>query len=91
MVWDGQSLFQWHVNRKIFPNEHLTADQKKRTGYFQFHQGNWYLVNEAMPQMKNLTTNMPVSIGESVKLTEGLQLLLSPEDGGRLIQVQLVG
>jgi hypothetical protein len=26
MVWDGQSLFSWHVNRLLFPNEHLKAD-----------------------------------------------------------------
>lgn len=91
MVWDGQSLFQWHVNRKIFPNEHVTPDQKRRAGYFQLHNGDWYLVNEAMPQMKNVTTGTRIAIGENVKLTEGLQILLSPDEGGRLIQVQLVG
>jgi serine/threonine protein kinase len=90
MVWDGQSLFPWHVNRKIFPNEHLAADQRKRTGYFQLHQGDWYLVNEAMPQMRDVTRKADVPIGGNVKLTDGAQILLSAEDGGRLIQVQLV-
>lgn len=90
MVWDGQSLFPWHVSRKVFPNEKLTPDQKKRVGYFQLHQGEWYLVNEGMPQMQDVATKKDVPIGGNVKLTDGSQFLLSREDGGRLIQVQLV-
>jgi serine/threonine protein kinase len=90
MVWDGQSLFPWHVSRLIFPNEHLPQQQRKRVGYFQLHQGDWYLVNEGMPQMYDLATKKDVAIGEHVKLSDGSQYLLSRQDGGRLIQVQLV-
>ena len=90
MVWDGQSLFPWHVNRKIFPNEHLTPDQRQRVGYFQRHQGDWFLVNEGMPQMHDVGAKKDVPIGGNVKLTDGAQVLLSREDGGRLIHVQLV-
>ena len=90
MVWDGQSLFPWHVNRKIFPNEHLSTDEKKRVGYFQLHQGDWYLVNEGMPDMHDLLTKTDIPIGGNVKLEDGKQLLLSRADGGRLIQVQMV-
>ncbi|MBF0623476.1 MAG: kinase [Magnetococcales bacterium] len=90
MVWDGQSLFPWHVNRKVFPNEHLTPEQKKRVGYFQLHQDDWYLINEGMPQMHDVAAKKDVPIGRHVKLTDGSQFLLSREDGGRLIQVQLV-
>jgi serine/threonine protein kinase len=90
MVWDGQSLFPWHVNRTVFPNEHLTAEQKKRVGYFQLHNGEWFLVNHGMPQMYDVVAKRDVPIGGHVKLTDGAQYLLSREDGGRLIQVQLV-
>ena len=90
MVWDGQSLFPWHVNRTIFPNERLSADQKRRVGYFQLHQGDWHLVNEAMPEMYDLAAKANVPIGANAKLSDGSQFLLSKEDGGRLIQVQLV-
>lgn len=90
MVWDGQSLFPWHVNRKVFPNEHLTSDQRKRIGYFQRHQGEWFLVNEGMPQMHDVGNKRDVPIGGNVKLSDGAQVLLSREDGGRLIHVQLV-
>ncbi|WP_413204209.1 helix-hairpin-helix domain-containing protein [Rhodospirillum sp. A1_3_36] len=90
MVWDGQSLFPWHVNRKVFPNEHLTPDQKKRVGYFQFYNGVWVLVNEGMPQMRDVAAKKDVPIGGYVALTDGAQFLLSADEGGRLIQVQLV-
>lgn len=90
MVWDNQSLFPWHVNRRLFPNEHLPADQRKRVGYFQKHQGEWHLVNEAMPTMHDVDAKRDVPIGGNVKLTDGAKLLLSREEGGRLIHVQLV-
>jgi hypothetical protein len=91
MVWDGQSLFAWHVNREVFPNEHLDEASKKRVGYFQLNTGDWYLVNEGMPSMKNVSTGVEIAIGERVMLEEGTQILLSPNEGGRLIQVQLAG
>lgn len=90
MVWNGQSLFPWHVSRKVFPNEHLPPEQRRRVGYFQLHQGNWYLVNEAMPTMHDVTAKKDVPLGGNVLLADGSQFLLSREDGGRLIQVQLV-
>lgn len=89
MVWNGQSLFPWHVNRNLIPNENTTADQKKRVGYFQLHKDDWYLVNERMPQMRDVSAQKDVPIGGHVRLTEGAQILLSSEDGGRLAQVQL--
>jgi serine/threonine protein kinase len=90
MVWDGQSLFPWHVTRKIFPNEHLTPDQRRRVGYFQQHRGEWFLVNEGMPQMHDVIAKRDVPVGGSIKLADGAQVLLSREDGGRLVHVQLV-
>ncbi|GGN60401.1 kinase [Novosphingobium indicum] len=90
MVWDGQSLFPWHVNRFVFPGEKLSPEQKKRVGYFQLHQGDWYLVNTGMPQMYDAVAKMDIPINDSVKLSDGGQILLSREDGGRLVQVQIV-
>lgn len=91
MVWDGQSLFPWHVDRTVFPNEHLDQTLRKRVGYFRAHEGAWYLVNEAMPGMRDLTRGVEVPVGEAVELTEGAQILLSPHPGGRLVSVQLAG
>lgn len=91
MVWNGQSLFPWHANRKIFPNEHLEDDQKSRVGYFQEHQGTWYLVNEALPGMKDVTSGKDIPLKGHVTLTDGAQILLDQDEGGRLVQVQIAG
>jgi DNA-binding helix-hairpin-helix protein with protein kinase domain len=91
MVYNGVRLYSWHVNRRIFPNEKLTEEQKKPVAYFQFHDGHWYLVNQTLQTMKDITDNKKaVAPGATVQLTDHRQLLLSEEEGGRLLQVQLV-
>jgi serine/threonine protein kinase len=89
MVWTGQSLFAWHANRSITPNERLTPEQMQRVGYFVSHEGAWWLVNEGLPELMQAPTRTPIAIGEKVKLEEGLQLLLSQQEGGRLAVVQM--
>lgn len=90
MVFTNQSLFPWHVNRNIAPNEKLTPDQRQRVGYFVLHNDRWFLVNEKMPELFNATTNSAVAIGDKVELSEDLKLLLTRAEGGRLLHVQLV-
>jgi len=91
MVYDGVRLYSWHVNRRIFPNEKLTPEQKKSLAVFQFHNGQWYLKNQTLNSMKDITdSKRSVAPGEAIQLTDGRQILLSEEEGGRLIQVQLV-
>lgn len=90
MVYTNQSLFPWHVNRNIAPNERLQSEQKQRAGYFVYHNEHWYLVNERMPELYNATTGTAVGIGDKVELVEDLRLLLARGEGGRLVQVQLV-
>ena len=91
MVYNGVRLYSWHVSRKIFPNEKLTPEQKQPVAYFQFHNGNWFLVNQTLQGMKDITDNKKsIAPGAAVQLTDGRQILLSEEDGGRLVQVQLV-
>jgi serine/threonine protein kinase len=90
MVYSNQSLFPWHIDRDIAPNERLTDQQKKRVGYFVLHQNIWYLVNENMPNLMDVVTKKAISPGDKVQLTDGLQLLLSRATGGRLVVVQMV-
>lgn len=90
MVYSGQSLFPWHANRNLVPNEKLRADFKKRVGYFLFHEDAWYLVNEALPDLFDAKTKTPIPVGGRVELVDGGQILLSKENGGRLVVVQLV-
>ncbi|WP_295387934.1 lipopolysaccharide kinase InaA family protein [uncultured Thiodictyon sp.] len=91
MVYTNQSLFEWHVNRHLAPNERLTEAQKVRVGYFVFHQGTWWLVNERLPHCRDLSAGRDIAVGERVALRDGLQLLLSRESGGRLALVQMAG
>lgn len=93
MVYANQSIFPWHTNRNVVPNERLTDEQKKREGYFVLHNNAWYLVNERMSDLMDLTDSNNkklIPIGGKVELTEGKQLLFSKQDGGRLAVVQLV-
>ena len=40
--------------------------------------------------MKDVGENMDIPVDSAVELSEGRQILLSKEDGGRLVIVQLV-
>lgn len=90
MVYNNQYLYQWHVNRNISPNEKLTDQQKKPVGYFVLHQGKWLLINQTLNDLEDKTNGKKILIGGAVELTDSKQILLSKEDGGRLIIVQMV-
>lgn len=90
MVWSGQSLFPWHVNRLIAPNERTPENLKKRVGYFVLHNEQWWLVNENMHNLLSLPEKKPIAIGDKIELSDGAQFILSTEDGGRLVVVQLI-
>ncbi|WPL19683.1 kinase [Thiorhodovibrio winogradskyi] len=90
MVWTGQSLFPWHANNRIAPNERLSEEQKRRVGYFVLHQERWWLVNESLPDLMDATTKTPIPSGSQLEIKDGQQILLAREDGGRLAVVQMV-
>jgi len=90
MVYDKQYLYPWHVNKFVAPNETLTAEQKKPVGYFVFHGGKWLFVNQKLTDLEDKSEGKKIPIGQAVELTDGKQILLSKEEGGRLIIVQLV-
>ena len=89
MVYNNQYLFQWHVNRNIARNEKLSNEQKVPVGYFTFHQDKWVLVNQKLTSLKDLTENIEVPIGAMVELTDGKKLLLSKEEGGRVVMITM--
>ena len=89
MVYNNQYLFQWHVNRNVVRNEKLTDEQKIPVGYFTFHEGKWVLVNQKLTSLVDKTEEKEIPIGSMVELTNGKKLLLSKEDGGRVILITL--
>jgi serine/threonine protein kinase len=89
MTYNNQYLFQWHVNRNIVRNERLSAEQKIPVGYFTFHEGKWVFVNQKLTSLKDLTEDKEVAVGTMVDITDGKKLLLSNEDGGRIVIVTM--
>ncbi|MEH8968845.1 hypothetical protein RAG00_27885, partial [Klebsiella variicola subsp. variicola] len=84
----GQEMFKTMIQ---FPNhERTTDDQKKRVGYFVFHNDQWWLVNEGLSGLISLPDRKTVGIGEKLLLEDNTQFILSSEDGGRLVVVQLL-
>ena len=94
MVFNGQSLSRWHVTKKVFPNEKLTPKDKVRQAYFQVFNGRWILVNEKLQSLYEIMPDKSKVLkkpGEYIVLEEGKNILLSTEEGGRLINVQMAG
>jgi hypothetical protein len=90
VVYSNLSLFQWHIDRDVAPNERILDEQKRRVGYFVFHDQRWYLVNEAMPELTELANKSVIAIGARLALDDAMQLLTSKKPGGRLFVVQMV-
>ena len=89
MVYNNQYLFEWHVNRNLIRNEKLTAAQKVPVGYFTFHNNKWVLVNQKLTSLVDKTEDKEIPIGAMVELTDGKKLLLSKEDGGRVVVITM--
>lgn len=90
VVFNNLSLFPWHSEYGVIPNEKLPPEMKRRVGYFVLHLGTWYLVNESIPNLYDLTNKSDIPMGSNVALSEGLQLLTSKNINGRLILVQFL-
>lgn len=89
VVYNNQYLFPWHVNRNIVRNERLTTEQKTPVGYFTFYKGRWVLVNQKLDSLKDVTENKEIPVNSLVDITEGKKLLLSDQEGGRVIMVSM--
>jgi serine/threonine protein kinase len=89
MVYHNQYLFQWHVNKNIIRNERLSAEQKVPVGYFTFHNNKWVFVNQKLTSLVDKTENIDIPIGGMLELADGKQILLSKEEGGRVMLITL--
>lgn len=104
MVWDGQSVFPYHVDRSVFPNENLAEANKKRVGYFQIQKGGWVLVNEGLSELQEVVpdqaqaaaggpisnTKRPVPVGGGIELKTGTMILFGNSDSNLLARVTVV-
>ncbi len=90
MVYHNQYLFKWHISRNVIRNENLSEQDKKPLGYFTFHNKKWVLVNTGVTGMRDLTEQKDIPVNSMVELTDGKKILLSNEEGGRLMLIKLV-
>jgi len=79
-IYHHLELMSWHTLAKTLPIEN---SDRVRKGYFSFHEKHWYLTNESDNPMQVIGGKM-IKKGESVEITEGLQLRISSLPNGRL-------
>jgi serine/threonine protein kinase len=89
MVYNNQYLFKWHVNRNVVRNERIAEADKIPVGYFTFYNDAWVLVNQKLNSLKDVTENKDIPVGSMVELADGKKILLSNEDGGRLVLITM--
>jgi len=82
---DGLGIFSWHVFDDAMTGER--AD-RKRLGYFSFHQGRWILINEGLDTLTSTAGNR-VPLGSAVEIKQGSRIQLSTAPHGRLAEVAL--
>ncbi len=90
MVYHNQYLYKWHVDRTVFPNERISDADKRPLGYFVFHNNEWKLVNQSIPELKDVKSEEAIPIGGYIVLTDGLQLTFMNSLNGRLAAIQMV-
>jgi serine/threonine protein kinase len=89
VIYNNSTLHFWHSDKNIVRNERLTDAQKARVGYFSFHNGKWVFVNEKLTSLKDISDGKDIPIGSMVEITDGKKLLLSKEDGGRVVIISI--
>ncbi|WP_343690380.1 kinase [Chitinophaga sp.] len=87
VIYHHTTLHYWHANRHIMRNERLADGLKDRVGYFSYHNGQWLFVNEKLTSAKDITRGVEIEIGAAVVLEDGNKLLLSKEEGGRIVTI----
>ncbi len=92
MVFNKQTLYLWHIDRNISPNEKLTDAQKKPVGDFHLFKNNWILINRNIPELYIVKEkgNQKVNIGDSIPLIDGQKILFGKGLNYRLAVIQLV-
>ncbi|MCK5726892.1 MAG: hypothetical protein KAH22_08730 [Thiotrichaceae bacterium] len=89
VVYNNTTLHQWHTDRNIIRNEKLKTLDKARLGYFSYHAGQWYFINEHLPDLKDVSEDKAIAMGSMIELTNGKKLLFSKEKEARLVIITI--
>lgn len=94
MIYKDQSIFPWHIDRNIIPNERLKDKDSGRVGYCIFHDKQWLLVNEKLNEMFDYTDKnnvKQIKKGQFIALVDGVKILVkNGRSSSRLLLVQMV-
>lgn len=88
-VYNGTTIHSWHCNRNIVRNERLTSEQKEYLGYFNFHNSEWVLTNLKIEGLKDLTNDKVIPVSTSLRISNGMKLLLSNDVGKRIAIISI--
>lgn len=80
---------KWHINNLTTSEDMFLYENRIPVGDFYLSNGKWYLRNLALDNLYDKDLNIKIEIGNSIELSNGKKILLSVEDGGRLVVVQL--
>ena len=89
VIYDKQYLYKWHINNLTTSEDMFLYENRIPVGDFYLSNGRWYLRNLALDNLYDKELNIKIEIGNSIELSNGKKILLSVEDGGRLVVVQL--
>ncbi len=93
MIYKDQSIFPWHIDRHIIPNERLKPHENSRVAYCIFHNNQWLLVNEKVHNMFKYKEDgelEAIEIGKSIVLEDDLKIYIKNIQSPRLLLVQMV-
>jgi len=93
MIYKNQSIFKWHTDRNIIPNERLQEKDLSRVGYCIFYQNEWIFVNEKIDNMFDYTDSnniTKIEKGSYIILKDNVKILIKNRNSSRLFLVQMV-
>jgi len=79
-IYHNMLLYDWQIHAKTQPGE---SSDRTPKGYFSFHNGLWYMVNQSSVDMQ-VVGGQNVQNGQGIEIQRGLQLLVSSGPKRRL-------
>lgn len=92
VVHQKKSIYLWHTDKNIFPNEKLTLEQKKPMGYFSYNQGKWFFENQNLDGMTTIDPSgktIPVAHNAMLEIKDNQWICFSSEPNGRRVLVRI--
>lgn len=80
-LYDGLPLFAWHFLGNVFPDE--KAENRELAAYISFQNGAWYLVNNALTDLRSPTGRL-VPAGQALPIRRGAPFGLAERPDGTL-------